>query len=240
MSWSPHPALQAKETLHSLAAGSSWAVLWMRAHHCILQSLADVWKPSQEPSGTQKSEAAAFSFSAAVLSAVTCGREKPFWGWSPQGASRNTRTGPDEPGSISGVGRRVLHSQDTAQPGHCPACPACPAQPVPGAVSQGMGTPHLPLWELSGLDTSSNFPSHKASCGWAVWGYFSSKEQLQELPCPELLSLVLSQEAATFHAVPTTDPSVLLLSAETLPALSIREFWKTRLDVSPDNWDACH
>lgn len=93
-----------------------------------------------------KTEAAAFSFGAAVVPAVTGGREKPSLAVLPQaGVLRDSTNTTHSTMSTSGMGQ-----EGPAQPGHSPACPKA-----------GHSTP-APL-ELSGLDTSRNFSSHKAS-----------------------------------------------------------------------------
>lgn len=86
MSWLSHP-LQPKETLPSLAAGSSWAVLWMSglttASFRALQKSENLLKTLVEGE-VFETEAAAFSFGAAVVPAVTGGREKPSLAVLPQ------------------------------------------------------------------------------------------------------------------------------------------------------------
>lgn len=166
MSWFLCPALQPQDTLCSLAASTRLAgqcceLVGLITACFSVQSLADICEPPQEPSGTFKREAAAFSFKELLFclqlkcccSSLLGGKSRlqlcdyATSDWSPWGTIINTLLRqPNNPGSISSV--LLLHGKGMvlAQPGT--------AHHVPLAVPQGMVTPCLPLREISELDTS--------------------------------------------------------------------------------------
>jgi len=139
----PCPAFQPQDTLHSLAAGTEVAgqrcelVALITASFSI-QSLADVCKPPQEPSGTFKREAAAFSFKelqfclqlkcccSSLLGERSLLRLYDYAtsDWSPWGTIINTLLRqPNNAGSISSVLLLPGKGMVLAQPGYNPPCP---------------------------------------------------------------------------------------------------------------------
>lgn len=165
MSWFLCPALQPQDALHSLAAGTRLAgqrreLVGLITASFSIQSLADVCEPPQEPSGTFKREAAAFSLKELLfcLQLKCCCSSLLEWrsllwlcdyaasDWSPLGTIINTvLRQPNNPGSVSAI--ILLHGKGMvlAQPGW---------DHVPSTVLQGTVTSRLPLWETSELDTS--------------------------------------------------------------------------------------
>lgn len=161
------------------------------------------------------------------------GGRSPLWlcslGWSPQGAPMN-RTQPNEPGSTSGMGQ-----EGPAEPGHSPPCPT-------GTVprdTHSTSAPRGALW--AGHEQEFLFPQSILLLSWAeaVWGIFHSRSSWRSFPVQCCCSGCHFGPSAC-HSLPTTDPSAHPFSALTLPGLSVREFWKTRLGISADIWDACH
>ena len=135
--------MQPQDTLRLLAAdmrlaGQRCELVGLITASFSIQSLADVCEPPQEPSGTFKREAAAFSFKELLFclqlkcccSSLLGGRsflrlcDYATSDWSPWGTIINTLLRqPNNPGSISAI--LLLHGKGIvlAQPGHSPPCP---------------------------------------------------------------------------------------------------------------------